>query len=210
MKSLKSRLKRQDAPGSASSGATAAASAVSPAARARSGLPAFPSRGVLPYSEARTRSSAFPQRARLCRPRRLLPQAGGPRGPGDPGDPPLRYPRASAGRLLAPLLQVSQLLVLRNQIATLLHNPVFLGWPSPQALPSRPPGLALLPTLALCGPGWGFAPLGFQVGRTADPAPPGGDSGPSVSPRLGALRARGLAGRLVLAAVALSLGKFDF
>lgn len=37
MKSLKSRLRRQDAPGPTSSGAAAAASAVSPAARARPG-----------------------------------------------------------------------------------------------------------------------------------------------------------------------------
>lgn len=50
-----------------------------------------------------------------------------------------------------------------------------------------------------CGPGWKFAPC-VQVG----------DSGPSVNPRLGALSGTGLGRCLLLAAVVLSLGKFDF
>lgn len=179
MKSLKSRLRRQDAPGSASSGAAAAAaaSAVSPAARARSGLPALPSRGALSGSEAR---------ARLRRPRRLLPPAGAPRWPGDAGNPPLRCPRASPGPFLAPLVQVSQLLLLRNQIAPSFSIRCFWVVSNPRPFPGEPRGLPCSPLLLCsrpaprgprrapfrprgCGPGRGFAPRRHPGGQDSGP-----------------------------------------
>lgn len=145
-----------------------------------------------------------------------------PRGPSSP------LPRAPPGPLLAPLLQVSQLLVLRNQIAASSSLRCFWGVSQPRPFPGDPrdlpaphscsvpaglrggPRRAPLRPRGCGGPAGASRPAGFQVGRTADPAPPGGDSGLSVSPRLGALSATGLGGRLVLAAVALSRGKFDF
>lgn len=213
MKSLKSRLRRQDVPGSASSGGAAAASAVSPAARARSGLPALPSRGVLPCSE-----------------RALVPRlslgASGSACPGDSslrraGDRPLRCPRAPPGPLpappgplSAPRLQVSQLLVLRNQIAASASVRCFWGVSQPRPFPGDPRDLPCSPLL-LCsdraprgprraplrprgcgGPAGGSRPAGSQAGGTADPVAPGGDSGLSVSPRLGALSAAGLVAAL--------------
>lgn len=63
MKSLKSRLRRQDAPGPTSSGAAAAAGAA--ASGVSPGLSALPCRGVFLCSEARAPSLTFPQRAGL-------------------------------------------------------------------------------------------------------------------------------------------------
>lgn len=136
MKSLKSRLRRQDAPGSASSGA-AAATAVSPAARARSGLFALPSRGALSCLEARARSLAFPQRAPLRQPGDSC-LCGGSALARRPWGPSLRRPRASPRPFLTLLLLVSELLVLRDQIAPSSSGRVSLLSHTPGASPGTP------------------------------------------------------------------------
>lgn len=220
MKSLKSRLRRQDATGSASSG-PAAASAVSPAARARSSLCALPSRGVLSGLEARARSLAFFQRSPLRQPQRLLSLRGLCVGPetlrtlssphsGLAGTlphcfPGLRTPGASGSN--RPLL-------LRPYFSLVPHPWRFPG--DPRSLPRSP--LTLDSGLAPRGlRRASLSPRGCGPGRGVRTPHPGGqnsgpslDSGPSMSPRLGGLSATRLVGRLMLAVVSLSLAKFDF
>lgn len=202
MKSLKSRLKRQDAPGPTPSGAVAPASAVSPAARALPGLPVLPSREPRspPQLCSLSERPAGPVRGRL-----LPPQAGALRRPGDP-ETPRHCPRASTGPFPAAHPQVSQLLALGiglpppppagvSGLSSI--RPLSSDAPPPQRrplLPCWPP----LPTPALspqgsegrpaplcpwgCGPGGGWAPRspGGQGSRPGA-APP--DSGPSVGER---------------------------
>lgn len=91
MKSLKSRLRRQDASGPASSSAAATASAVSPAAPARPALPALPSRE--PWGPV-LGSARRPPQPSLSRPTPLAwgLLAGAGRRRGDPGTLPVAGP----------------------------------------------------------------------------------------------------------------------
>lgn len=190
MKSLKSRLRRQDAPGSSSSGA--ATSAVSPAARARPGLPA-----LLPRTLPGCRSALLPRLARSA------PRSVGPGdsaslglglrvGPETLGTLSTYRPRATRDPFPASLPQVSELRVLRDQIALSPSgvSGLFSFPGAPRGLPRSPRHSVPVPLhrgLGGCGapgPRGGFAP-GIQVVRAADPAPPGPDSGSSVRQRLG-------------------------
>lgn len=131
MKSLKSRLKRQDAPGPTPSGAVAPASAVSPAARALPGLPVLPSREPRspPQLCSLSERPAGPVRGRL-----LPPQAGALRRPGDP-ETPRHCPRASS----LPLIPRSLSSWPWGLDCPLLLRPVFLGCPPSGPFPATPP-----------------------------------------------------------------------
>lgn len=199
MKSLKSRLRRQDAPGPAPSGSGAAASAVSPVARER---PA--SRGV-----------QFCPLLSLGRPRRLLlPQAGAPRRPGDPGDPPRRCPGASPGPRLGPAPPLTlrcpdpwkkprRLLRPGCLRFTRLARP-FRGDPHPSPLPGLAPRSPRGHRRAWlrghprgCGPGEALAPRSLG----------GRGSGPGATPP--GLRTFCGSGTRRLVDVAVPLGKFS-
>lgn len=213
MKSLKSRLRRQDAPGPTSSGAAAAASAVSPAARARPGslrsLPAeSPSarkRALLPWllsapgsAAAATPPPSLGPGLRVCMETlgTLPSAASGPRG--TPATPLSSGPRSAwfGDQITPSSIRCASVVPqhLPSKLRGLSRSPRMfcpgLAPRGPWRASLRPPG---------CGWGWKFAPR-VQVG----------DSGPSVNPRLGALSGTGLGRRLLLAAVCLSLGKFDF
>lgn len=148
MKSLKSRLRRQDAPGPTSSGAAAAASAVSPAARARPGslrsLPAeSPSarkRALLPWLLSAPGSAAAATPPPSGRGSAFAWRPWGPSPPPPPG---------LAGPLPRPFPPASERLVRRSNRSFL--NPMCLGCaPAPS---QQTPGLVPLPTNVLSRPG---------------------------------------------------------
>lgn len=223
MKSLKSRLKRQDAPGPTPSGAVAPASAVSPAARALPGLPVLPSREPRspPQLCSLSERPAGPVRGRL-----LPPQAGALRRPGDP-ETPRHCPRASTGPFPAAHPQVSQLLALGiglpppppagvSGLSSI--RPLSSDAPPPNAArfsragphsrrprcPRRARKGGRRPSVPGVAGRAGAGRPAVQVGRAADPAPP------LRTPDLPWVNAARLGGRRVLAAVVGSLGKFDF
>lgn len=159
MKSLKSRLRRQDAPGPAPSGSGAAASAVSPVARER---PAH-----LPRAAECSSALCFPWPTPATSPAsgRGSASARRPWGPSPPL--PRRLSRASTGPCSAPHPQVSGPL---EETPAPPPSGVSAFYPPRQALPRRPPSVpppgasSPLPTRAPSGLAPG-APPGLRAGR---------------------------------------------
>ena len=222
MKSLKSRLRRQDASGPAPSGATAPASAVSPAARGRPGLPALPSReprspSLFGFASQRPAGSAS-----ATPPPSSGQGSASARRPWGPCPPPPPGLDGSLSRPSSPGLPAPGL---RDWIAP-SSSIRFSGLSPTPALPRRPQPL----------PAPGLAPAsharsdparfrGAQAGAPQSPELRAGRGlgalqsrwagqwiwrRPARTPDLPWVSAAGLGGRRVLDAVAGSLGKFDF
>lgn len=205
-------------PGPASSGAAAAAaSAVSPAARAA--WRSAPGAALLCWRARAPPSSAFPLPIRLRRPWRLLSQARDSISPETLGTLPVPAPEPL--RVSSPPLSPKPPNFWKKPqccgYGPLLLNPAFLDWPPYSALsvdpPHRSPFPALVPLSTPARPCWLPRPQGRgshragQVGRAAHPAPQCPDSGPYPSLRL-SVKPCQAGGRPVLAAVVVT-GKFD-